>query len=73
DLPGMTMPFLLFVGEHDNSFSAAKEAGELLPDVTFISLPGLDHMQALNRLDLVIPHIKEFLSRVNQTKTINDK
>jgi pimeloyl-ACP methyl ester carboxylesterase len=65
DLPGMIMPFLIFVGEYDNSFSAAKEASELLPDATFVLLPGLNHMQAHSRLDLVIPHIKEFLSRVN--------
>ena len=61
----MNMPFLPFVGESDENFSGAKEASELLPDATFISLPGLDHIQAANRLDLVIPYIKEFLSRVN--------
>ena len=66
DLPGMNMPFLLFVGESDNNFSGAKESSELLPDVTFISLPGLDHIQAGSRLDLVIPHIKDFLARVNE-------
>jgi pimeloyl-ACP methyl ester carboxylesterase len=65
DVPGMTMPFLLFVGEADNNFSGAKESSELLPDVTFISFPGLDHIQAGSRLDLVIPHMKNFLARVN--------
>lgn len=66
DVPGMNMPFLLFIGESDNGFSAVKETSELLPDVTFISLPGLDHIQAASRLDLVIPHIKEFLVRVSR-------
>ena len=65
DLPRMNMPFLLFVGESDFGFSGAKETSELLPDATFVSFPGLDHIQAGSRLDLVIPHIKEFLSRVN--------
>lgn len=65
DLPRMNMPFLLFVGESDFAFEGAKETSELLPNATFISFPGLDHVQAGSRLDLVIPHIKEFLSRVN--------
>jgi len=65
DLPGMNMPFLLFVGESDAAFTGVEETSKLLPDATFISLPGLDHIQAATRLDLVIPHIKDFLSRVN--------
>ncbi|UCB43679.1 MAG: alpha/beta fold hydrolase [Dehalococcoidales bacterium] len=65
DLPGMHMAFLIFVGESDFAFSGAKETSELLPDATFVSFPGLDHIQAGSRLDLVIPHIKEFLSKVN--------
>lgn len=65
DLPSMNMPFLLFVGESDAAFPGVEETSKLLPDATFISFPGLDHIQAGSRLDLVIPHIKEFLSRVN--------
>jgi len=65
DVPGMNIPFLLFVGESDFGFQGVKETSKLLPDATFISFPGLDHGQAGSRLDLVIPHIKEFLSRVN--------
>ena len=65
DVPGMNMPFLLFVGESDPGFSGTKETSELLPDATFVSFPGLDHIQAGSRLDLVIPHIKEFLARVS--------
>jgi len=65
DVPRMNMPFLLFVGESDFSFSGSKETSELLPDATFVSFPGLDHIQAGSRLDLVIPHIKDFLARIN--------
>jgi len=66
DLSGMNIPFLLFVGEYDNP-SAVKETSELLPDATFICLPGLDHIQAGSRLDLVIPYMKAFLARVSRT------
>jgi pimeloyl-ACP methyl ester carboxylesterase len=67
DVPGMNIPFLLFVGESDFSFPGVVETSKLLPNVTFISLPGLDHVQAHSRLDLVVPHIKKFLARVNKT------
>ncbi len=66
DLPVMTMPFLLFAGESAPDFPAMQEAGRLLPDATFFSLPGLDHFQAYFRSDLVLPHVKEFLARVSR-------
>ncbi|MFC1947932.1 alpha/beta fold hydrolase [Chloroflexota bacterium] len=64
EVPNMNKPFLLFVGEFDNP-SAVEETSELLPDATFVLLPGLDHVQAGSRPDLIVPYIKEFLSRVN--------
>ncbi|HEY94682.1 MAG TPA: alpha/beta hydrolase [Dehalococcoidia bacterium] len=64
DVSNMNIPFLLFVGEFDNP-SIVKETSDLLPDATFILLPGLDHIQAGSRPDLIVPHIKEFLSRIN--------
>jgi len=66
DLPSMTMPFLLFVGESDPYITAVKEANRRLPNSTFFSLPDLNHFQAFNRSDLVLPHVKEFLSRVSK-------
>ena len=66
DLPGMNMPFLIFVGESDEAFQGAKETSELLPNATFVSFPGLDHSLSGGGPDLVIPHIKEFLARVNK-------
>lgn len=66
-LPGMHMPFLVFFGESDtgNPYLERKEALETLPDFTFFSLPGLDHVQAVYRSDLVLPHVREFLQRFN--------
>jgi len=63
-VPNMKMPFLLFVGELDNP-PAVSETVDLLSDAAFILLPGLDHVQAGSRPDLIVPHIKAFLSRVN--------
>ena len=68
DLPSMTMPILLYVGENDDLASpmAVQENANRLPNATFVSLPGLDHIQAETRSDLVLPHIKRFLARVSQ-------
>ena len=69
DLPGMTMPILLYVGENDDLASpmAVQENANRLPNATFVSLPGLDHIQAGRRSDLVLPHIKKFLAQVSKT------
>ena len=67
DLPNMTMPFLLYVGESDGVFphTEVKEAASRLPNATFVSLPGLDHIQAIARSDLMLPHVKKFLAQVS--------
>jgi len=66
DLSRMIIPFLIFAGEADDLFPDAQAAAKHLPDVTFVSFPGLDHLQAAFRSDLVLPHIKKFLAQVSK-------
>jgi pimeloyl-ACP methyl ester carboxylesterase len=63
-LPSMTMPCLLFAGELDPRLAKVKECASALPSSTFFTLPECDHFTVLLRSDLVIPHIKAFLSKV---------
>jgi len=63
-LPAMTMPCLLFVGELDPRLAKVKQCVSELPNATFFTLPECDHIGALLRSDVVIPHIKAFLSKV---------
>jgi pimeloyl-ACP methyl ester carboxylesterase len=65
DVPHMNIPFFLFSGENDMGYVRVKQTAELLPNVTFISLPGLDHNQAGSSPNLIIPQMKEFLAGVN--------
>jgi pimeloyl-ACP methyl ester carboxylesterase len=65
-LPTMTMPCLLFAGENDPIYAENKECVHTMPNVTFFSLPGLGHADALFRSDLVLPHVMEFLATVNR-------
>jgi pimeloyl-ACP methyl ester carboxylesterase len=65
-LPTLTIPCLVFAGERDVDHGAARKASELIPNSTFVSLPGLDHAQAAYRGDLTLPHILKFLAEVRQ-------
>jgi pimeloyl-ACP methyl ester carboxylesterase len=63
-LPAMTLPCLVFAGTDDSQYLGAKRAAEGMPNATFVSLPDLDHLTALCRVDLVMPHILRFLAEV---------
>jgi len=62
----MTMPCLVFLGEGDDKDSSAKKWVEIMPNSTFVSFPGLDHIKTFLRSDLVLPHITKFLERTRQ-------
>jgi pimeloyl-ACP methyl ester carboxylesterase len=65
-LPAMRMPCLLYVGEMDEVYAIARACAKQMSNVTFATLPGLDHGQAITRSDQVLPHVKRFLAAVNQ-------
>ena len=66
-LSTMALPCLLYVGEADEFFyEGVKECVKLIPNATFFTLPGLDHGGAFDRIDLVLPHVTEFLSKAGR-------
>lgn len=65
-LPTMRMPCLLYVGERDEVYPIAKECARQIDNVTFVTLPGLDHGEAIRGSNEVIPHVKRFLAVVNR-------
>lgn len=68
-LPEIVMPCLLYAGDADPSYENVKEAALIIPNSTFFGLPGLDHVQGAVRSELVLPHIKDFLTEV-ESKSI---
>jgi len=68
-LSGMTMPFLLFAGDNDPVYPRMQEVTKILPDATFFSIPGVNHVQSITRSDVVLPHVKEFLARVSKASS----
>lgn len=61
-LASITLPCLLFAGERDPRLAKVTECAAALPNATIFTLPECDHVGALARSDLVIPHFKRFLS-----------
>jgi pimeloyl-ACP methyl ester carboxylesterase len=55
------LPTLVYAGDRDMFFTEAKRAAEGMPQVTFVPLPGLDHIQAEMWSDAVLPHVRAFL------------
>ena len=53
-------PTLIYAGTLDDP-DPKEQAARLLPNASFVALEGLDHAQAMNRADLVLPHALAFL------------
>lgn len=65
-LPEIPVPSLFFVGEADPAYAGAREAVKSVPNATFVAVPDLNHDQTLIKSELVLPHIKKFLSEVSK-------
>jgi pimeloyl-ACP methyl ester carboxylesterase len=65
-LPKIKIPILAFAGEADPRFPTIKQTVAALPNVTFFSLPGLNHGQCFEHSELTLPHIIKFLASVNK-------
>jgi pimeloyl-ACP methyl ester carboxylesterase len=64
-LPMMLIPCCLYVGEVDPIHPEVKACSQLIPRVTFFSLPDLNHCNAYSRSDLVLPRITGFLKALS--------
>jgi pimeloyl-ACP methyl ester carboxylesterase len=61
-LETMTMPCCIYAGDADPMFAQTKAASARIPHARFFPLPGLSHVQAMARSDLVLPHVMAFLN-----------
>jgi pimeloyl-ACP methyl ester carboxylesterase len=64
-LPNVKTPTLLYCGDKDYYYHGAKRCAEIMPNARLVSLPGLDHGGAFDRVDLVMPHVLSFLEEVD--------
>ena len=66
ELSHISVPCLLYCGDLDPRHPGAKEGAKRMPQATFVSLPGLDHVPAFVRSDMALPHVKKFLAEVSK-------
>ena len=62
-LPTIAVPTLLYGGSADPMHEPARQAASEIRGAQFVSLPGLSHIEALWRSDLVLPHVELFLAK----------
>jgi pimeloyl-ACP methyl ester carboxylesterase len=64
-LPTMAMACLLYAGDQDRYYEGAKKCATIIPQATFVALPGLDHGSVFRRSHLILPHVLTFLEDVS--------
>jgi len=55
------MPCFLYVGEADGVFPRVQTCVKQMPNVTFVSFPGLDHGEAFYRGAVILAEATKFL------------
>jgi pimeloyl-ACP methyl ester carboxylesterase len=61
-LPHIASPTLYLVGSEEPFVAEAVRAAALMPAARCEVLPGLDHVQTFLRSDMLLPHVRSFLS-----------
>ena len=64
-LPRNRIPTLIYCGDMDYYYPSAKRCTEIMPNSELVTLSGLDHGAAFNRVDLVLPHAIKFLEKAS--------
>ena len=60
----IAVPTLLYAGGADPIHEPARQTASEIANARFMSLPGLGHVAAMCRSDLVLPHVEPFLAEV---------
>lgn len=73
ELSRIAVPCLLICGDLDPRHSEAMECARHIPQATFVSLPGLDHGAVFQRSAVALPHVKEFLAKVGNSRSLTPR
>ena len=68
NLESAAIPVMGFAGTEDPFHDAAQKAASIMPTATFVSMEGLGHGPAFERIDLVLPHVTKFLAEVESAR-----
>lgn len=64
-LTDITTPCMLYCGKEDPNHGDAFRAAREIPNASFLSLHGLNHITAGTQTEVTLPHIQAFLERVD--------
>jgi pimeloyl-ACP methyl ester carboxylesterase len=60
--PGtIAVPTLHYAGDKDGLYSAARNTARRTPGAVWVEIPGHDHKGVMERSDLVLPFVRQFL------------
>lgn len=59
----IAVPTLLYAGDADPIHEPARQTAAEIAGARFMSMPGLGHVAAMCRSDLVLPHVEPFLAK----------
>ena len=73
DIVNMTLPALVYSGTEDEypmprNHTLTKRSASLAPNARFLPLEGHTHLSAFNAADLMIPHVREFIAMVEDSR-----
>ena len=73
DIVNMTLPALVYSGTEDDypmprNHTLTRRSASLAPNARFLPLDGHTHMSAFLAADLMIPHVREFVAMVEDTR-----
>lgn len=59
------LPMLLYCGDRDGLYASMQAVSAQLPPERFITLNGLNHLQGIQRSDVILPQVRAFLAEVD--------
>jgi pimeloyl-ACP methyl ester carboxylesterase len=62
----IAVPTLLYAGAADPIHDGAQESASQIRGAKFISVPGLNHIEMMCRSELVLPHVEQFLTSLEE-------
>jgi pimeloyl-ACP methyl ester carboxylesterase len=65
-LPLIRTPCLLYAGEKDPVLEAARECAGKIAGSTFVSFPGMNHLQCFEHSEIVLPFVKKFMEEAER-------
>jgi pimeloyl-ACP methyl ester carboxylesterase len=68
-LPSISVPTLIYCGDRDGWHEGVQEVARTIRGVTFVTLPGLDHMTAYQQSAAIVPHVRAFLALARNDET----